>query len=387
LIKNIIIFVETPFTERDFDRYGIEIIKSNNFNIFVLNFFPILYPNAYNKIKIDHKFDNLVFDIFTKDEFCTFLEKHKENTLIYNTLNLEIETLFIYRKITKLQLPYFITGLASLPIPSKLIEVGFITRLLNLNFKKVKSRIIKTLPMSYMNLKTSTYLDLVSEKTNYNRPEVTNNTIVIKGHTYDYDIFLNEKNIDSKIVDNKYIVFLDNYLPYHPDNIISNIKSPVTSDIYHNEINSFFNELEKKSGLEVIIAAHPKSQYSDDFNPFNGRKFYKNLTARLVKNSEAVVTTWSTSTNYAILWNKPLIFIITNELKNNNFYNKIIESFANYFNKNPLNVSEIFLLSLNELMHVDLQLYEKYLHDYIKTEKSPDINSWQIKCDIIKNLK
>lgn len=100
-----------------------------------------------------------------------------------------------------------------------------------------------------------------------------------------------------------YLVFLDIYYPLHPDYImyVGKEKDPHT---YWKAMNRVFDMFEKKFGKEVIIAAHPKSDY--DNNTFAGRKIIKNMTCELVKGCEGVILHDSASINFAILSNKPL---------------------------------------------------------------------------------
>ena len=56
-------------------------------------------------------------------------------------------------------------------------------------------------------------------------------------------------------------------------------------EIYFNEINNFFSQYEKHTGLQIIISAHPRANYNKRENPFNGRKIIIGNTVNLVKKS------------------------------------------------------------------------------------------------------
>ena len=117
-------------------------------------------------------------------------------------------------------------------------------------------------------------------------------------------INVNDPKID--IIRNKYVVFLDVFLPYHPDTPLMNLPLIEYPDIYFSEMNSFFDLIEDKYNLEVVIAAHPSANYIG--NEFNDRKIIENRTRELVRSSEFVLSHHSNSISYAILYNKDIVF-------------------------------------------------------------------------------
>ena len=87
---------------------------------------------------------------------------------------------------------------------------------------------------------------------------------------------------------------------------------------YFKEMNDFFEIIEKKFNLEVVIALHPNCFIKNYSKFFSNRKCIKFNTARLVKSSLFVFShASSTAINFAIIYRKPLIYIITDEMKNN----------------------------------------------------------------------
>ena len=133
-----------------------------------------------------------------------------------------------------------------------------------------------------------------------------------------FDVHINHKDwedykMNTTVVykDLKYAVFIDEYFPLHPDLLyfyhlnLSNVES------YKYLMNRFFDYFEKHYGLEVVIAAHPKSKYAVD--DFNGRKVLKYHTPELIKNSEMVLMHSSAALSYVVMSNKPLAIIATND--------------------------------------------------------------------------
>jgi hypothetical protein len=46
-IIKIVFFVASPFDKRDFKRFGIDLLRSNGFEVFVYDLSPIVFPKLY----------------------------------------------------------------------------------------------------------------------------------------------------------------------------------------------------------------------------------------------------------------------------------------------------------------------------------------------------
>ena len=79
----------------------------------------------------------------------------------------------------------------------------------------------------------------------------------------DYDNYLTLNREKTKQFSEKYCVFLDEFLPYHPDFPILGIQT-VNPKTYFQNLNRFFDFIEQKSGTKVIVAAHPKADYANN---------------------------------------------------------------------------------------------------------------------------
>ena len=131
----------------------------------------------------------------------------------------------------------------------------------------------------------------------------------------DYDKILElEANSHPKI-DDKYIVFVDQYYPLHPDykEWYPNFDWDALAPSYYRSMNRFFEAVEKEYNCNVVIAAHPSADYT--CNPFNGRKIYQYKTVELVKDSLGVILHSSNSLNFVIYYDKPICFVSNKSMK------------------------------------------------------------------------
>ncbi len=135
---------------------------------------------------------------------------------------------------------------------------------------------------------------------------------VVPINHYDYDDWLEARDSDRPPAAGRYAVFLDQYLPHHPDFKLLGLKTLVEPSRYYALLNAHFERLERRHGVEMIVAAHPKADYRD--NPFGGRKILRGAARPLVRFCEFALTSYSTALSYAVLDAKPLLFFTTDDI-------------------------------------------------------------------------
>ncbi|MBI3565964.1 MAG: hypothetical protein HY079_12260 [Elusimicrobia bacterium] len=135
---------------------------------------------------------------------------------------------------------------------------------------------------------------------------------VVPVNAGDYDDWLEHKDDDPRLVEGRYAVYLDQYATAHPDFALLGVKRLIDPDRYHALLDAFFTRLERRHGVEVVIAAHPKADYAR--NPFGGRLILRSSTRALVRRCEFALATISTSLGFAVLDRKPLVFFTTEEM-------------------------------------------------------------------------
>ena len=194
----------------------------------------------------------------------------------------------------------------------------------------------------------------------------------------DYEYFTKIKNENTSIQTKPYIVFLDTYIPLHPDMVRFDALKYVEPKDYQKSMRDFFDKLEQKFNAEVIIAAHPKAKY--DNNEFGNRKIIKYKTAELVKNAELVVSHMSNSTAFVILFNKPLIIVTTNKIETIPKFAFRLNMYANFFNKTLYNINKDDIEQMN-FSKISDEIRDKYKYSYLT---SPEIENMSNKDILVK---
>ena len=97
-------------------------------------------------------------------------------------------------------------------------------------------------------------------------------------------------------------------------------------------MNNFFKLIEDQLGLEVIIAAHPRSNYENHPDYFKGRKCIRGQLVKLARECKLILAHDSTALSFASLLYKPVVFVTSSEL-NSSFQGPSIIEMAKYFGK------------------------------------------------------
>ena len=165
-------------------------------------------------------------------------------------------------------------------------------------------------------------------------------------HTNDYDKFLIE-NAKSEIryIDENYILFLDMGYPKPHDNYFSLEKPVTTEENYRKGILRLFTSLNKiYNSKKIIVALHPKSKKEN----FYGYPSFKNITPKLIRSSDLVLSHDSLSLQLAALWNKPTLMLFNNDMQNRTSKFKEIKWF----------IDELKLASINLDSYKDKELQD-----------------------------
>lgn len=388
MIKRVIIITMEKFTRRDYQRFGIEILRSNGFEAEVWNLAMVLQPKfTANNIATEE----FIFDGLKLIEKATDMDRElsglSSRDFIIMLPPCEFYSLGVYRALSKSQASYAL--LSSNAVPSCLAKSGKkeslglkIRAFCRCGWKGVLQRkLIKVLPYRWYGLKPAKLVlagGLKSLNSNY---LIDENTEVLWVHTMDYDIFLREK--DDLSTEQSMAVFLDEYFPLHPDYELLGLERPIGFQRYYDLLNIFFDSVEKKTKHEVVIAAHPRSYYENLPDCFNGRKFVKGETLNLVKKSRIVLGHASTSLNFACLYNKPVIFMTCSEL-DRAWEGDHIRGFAKSFGKQPVNMENPENIDWANEFKINKTMYDEYRKSYIKTDNSVELPFWQIFADRLK---
>lgn len=218
----------------------------------------------------------------------------------------------------------------------------------------------RALLRKYFNKYNIRYFDVFSSSALGNRTRSINHP--------DYDDYQTAiKRTMMQIAEKPYAVFYDSYFPLHPDfKYIHKLKMKVDYGHYLKSMNMFFDWIEKKYNLKVVIAAHPSSEYSP--NDFDGREIIKWHTCELTLKARIIINQSSNSTSFALLANKPIVFITSDDIEKCDYLSRYIDTLSQALGKEKYNIDGCDYDSMI-ISPVQENLRHKYIYTYL-TDKS-----------------
>lgn len=331
------------------------------------------YPSLEFHSDVD--FSNINY-IKSNSELKRLLSTKNINSTFFITninFNFKVLRLFITLSSFKCTLAFF--GRGMLPDAPQKYKSKVIKALLSLNFKKLINPLKNKSTILFKKYKIVKPLDFLFQAGSEGAKGVGFGSFydlkyatIININYFDYDKFLSV-NQNEVLVENKYCVFMDQYLAHHPDIPMSGLKN-VNAEIYYSDLNSFFGNIEKKYNLKVVIAAHPKATKYLTHNPFEGRKIIFEKTCELVKDSTFVLTHHSTAISFPILFEKPIIFINSQVLLDAmpGLYDLTI-FFAKYLNSELVDLDN-FDENKDFNLVIDKEIYTSYKYKFLSSEGS-----------------
>ena len=203
-------------------------------------------------------------------------------------------------------------------------------------------------------------------------------------NSYDYDSYLLH-NPTARLINDRYCVFLDQYLPFHRDLLIDGTEHPA-SERYFSDLNGLFSSLESQTQTKVVIAAHPLAEKYRDYNYFEGRAVYFGKTLDLVRNAIFVLAHYSTSVNFSVLFGKPVLFVTSEYIRKSipGAHDSIL-TFAKSLD------SKVHYCDSYEATSVDLTVnserYQQYKYDFLTSRGIESVQSVRIVLDVMEHTQ
>jgi hypothetical protein len=387
LVAKIVFFTETPFSERHYNRYGIEVLQKNGFDVEVWDFTPFLRPQIHRDVKVSDPIQFTGHKQFpNRQGALKAISELGPDCFVVTLIAYQHGSIGIYRKLSSARVGYGVVVTNALPVMSAVKDPkAMIVQIRRSSSAQLLKALTSRIPFQCLGIGPATVVLAGGEQSlRYaaSRP-VSEKTKILWAHTRDYDLYMYEQGKPVRS-DMKTGVFLDEYLPFHPDYDHMGMKPPSTPEEYFPSLCRFFDSLERDHGVRIDIAAHPRSRYGAHPDYFGGRAVLGGRTIDLVRQAGFVIAHSSTALNFAVLLNKPVLLVITDKLLQSPRESRAIQGMAVWLNKTPINVDAPLQLDWEKELTVDLDAYARYREAYIKRKDSPEKNTWQILADYLK---
>lgn len=285
----------------------------------------------------------------------------------------------LYRLLSKYNCRMFFISWGALPISSARSRWAVLRKALRNPLDMGKGMFYRLKAVSYRQLKLVKPFNVVFAAGRASILSAPAAAKVVPINMVDYERYALAK-LSGLRVQGRYAVFLDTYLPHHPD--LRVVGYPAIDPVhYYDVLNRFFGFVEDKFNVRVVIAAHPKADYAR-YNPFRGRETLFDKTAELVRDSQFAISHMSTSVSYVVLNYKPVVFIVTNEMERiyKETFASYIRDFSSYLRAPFCNVDNIARIQDIDfdLKQVDRGCYEKYKYEFLTSPEAENTTTQEI---------
>ena len=377
-----------PLTEAIYKDLYFDELKKNGIEVIYLDLTDLFYKKSVTSSVFEFEGTRKINSYNQLKKYLK--EEDNSNTLFISIMTFEWRVYRLFRLFTKFNLVLGVFARGVFPSNENSANKFNISNIFKkINFENIKAfcgnKIIYT-AKKYGFIKSYDYIFKAGEFGYYGiglgcEIDLKKGKIV-EVNTVDYDQFLLHSDSPT-IYSDEYIVFLDQYLPYHPDSNYFNIKT-VKPEPYFKEINSFFNKLESLTGKKVIIAAHPKAKNYMEFNPYENRQIFFNQSNNLVKGAFIVLTHASTAICFPVCYKKKIVLLLSNYLNDRlPHFNSVAQSIVWACDATIFNMDSEELIDLSK--QVDLQKYDDFKFKYLTSNKTKNLMSKDIFINFIKN--
>ncbi len=359
-VSKIIYLMLTPMTGRDDKRFGAELYRSQGIHVEAWDcsgFLASGFTSEESQAPVIQKKFSASRDV------CAALHALGPQDVVINLLPRRLPTLTIYKALAKCPARDVIVRANALPLPPS----SFRQRLRKVTPGKLLDFILSK-PGIWERLAPKPGRIIYGGTATRPRPDETARPI--SAHALDYDLFLQQPAL---LKSEPLAVFLDQCLPFHPDFAILGNKPPVSAENYYPALSRFFSKLEQSSGLRVVIAGHPRAPRHKEYYP--GFEIVFGKSQDLIRRAALVMAHSSTAVNFAVMYNKPLLFLTSDELAQSQ--GQIIAGLGTLLHAPCRNIDAADY-DLASLPDVDQQAYAEYLARYIKEPGSPEQPFWTI---------
>lgn len=214
-------------------------------------------------------------------------------------------------------------------------------------------------------------------------PDELRRAQIVEVNSDDYDRYLALRDTPRGI-EGEYILFLDEYLPLHPDTALFGLET-ISPEEYYPALNAYFDRIEALFGRPVVVAAHPKAVRYKETDYFRGRRVEFGLTGRLVRDAKFVLAHASTSISYAIAFGRPLHLITSRAIERGMEYiHRNVVEFARYIGCNWQYMDDD---SPIEVAEVSAESYRRYKYDFLCSPRTEDTATQDIFINYLLNRR
>ena len=380
-MKRIAWIIKRPLHPRDMKRLGIQAALDRGYYATVVDVSEVLHPSLDNrrtfvpdKVKVRTPIDgSSMLSEFRSlagfDIIALFIISRHLSKLVFMPM----------RALSRLDVPMLI--MAPQPIPSQSIRKtrwhSFLDLFCRVRDAEPLTSLLARLPLWLLGVREVDYIVYGSNNAEVPSRMAGPKTKRIYAHSWDYEQ-IRECNSDP-IVEKNQAVFIDQYAPFHPDFVDIGGKM-LDPQHYYGLLNQLFERIERHHGLKVVVAAHPRADYSDKPWAFPGRRIVTGETTRLTIESRLVIAHHSTALHQAVAAEKPIMLLVSQAmLEIHSMHPSIFQSLASELRRKLNYIDDPDSIDVASCLSSGAHDTGSYIAKYLRHSKSKSLQPlWDI---------
>lgn len=381
--KTLLLLLKNPFSVRDYDRMGIELLRQS-FNLYILDCSFWLMPQTFDSREVSPQICDEVVQISSLRAFRQFVAKAPAGLAIDYVGQFSVQAILMFHFVKSAGFRIVVLDSGAFPLPQQWQRLGYSWQSIIYSFKShLFSRamrklgrvlLLKILPDQRPDIA------LVAGSSWATDPRFIVARVKIPAHSFDYEKYrcISADNLPTSSP--AWALYIDESLPSHEDNSELGYDAPVSFERFSVALKKFFDRFEQESGITVRIAAYPSARSDAYYEAmFGDREVVFGQTAELVKGATVVFAHASTAISFAVLWRRPLAFLVSEELRKS-WYMPWVLAPQSLLRSPLVDIDNEF--SGRVLAHgglaIDATRYEAYEKTYLRSPASPDASIWEI---------
>ena len=345
--------------------YGISYFRNKGWEIEIFDISPVITPMAYERIKTGVYTGDDIRIFYSKSEYKEYVKNMKGTTIFICTDINRLATRFLFSNLRREHIHGFFWVDSSTTTTK-----NFSKKVQKLDIKKILNSLYIRLPHVIQKIPSAGFIIMSIGEEHERLKELSysnKNTVIKYVPGSNFEQYLQTKNKIERLIQEKYCVFIDGYIGYHPDMKEIGVEYGQNEiDLYYAELRNFFCHIENSMGLKVIIALHPRADYSTHPECYEGFTTIRFRTAELIKDCEFAMTHYSDAIAYTILFHKPCLSIKTTMIKKTPYMIYIMSMIQKQFHIHEIDISDKGYenLQLQDCLKIDSKFFDECIKEY-----------------------
>ncbi|MBI5162527.1 MAG: hypothetical protein HY985_01345 [Magnetospirillum sp.] len=385
-MKHVLYLVQAVPTERDVIRFGMQALLQRGIAVTVLDLGLVLLPRIDRRALRCADHSGLRVIVCDRSQVVSDLLDGLAGEVDFAVCliaghHLSARILRPMRSLARLGIPYVLFHNTAVP---GLGQPAAPESLLARTIRKLRSgtlvdSLVGRLPPAWLGVTPAAAVVTGGRRSRVAGPLIGSRTMVIPAHSADWETIRGLRGGPSRAA--RTAVFLDQFLPFHPD-FMETGAARIPPGPYFAALSALFTRIEREQGLEVVIAAHPRSDYeSRGGDCFGGRRLVRDTLAA-IRDCRLVIAHHSTAIGFAAALGRPVL-VITGEMIRASYppMATMAHGYARALGRRLADFDAIPAIDLEAELTIDAAAYERFVDDYLKAPEAADKPLWDIVFD------